>query len=80
MRLDTMALMRLTLTLFQSAGTNPILPPHAHNCFARPVGWLCVRCSEPMDITRVDLKPKRKKIDLDGALSVLVSAVVCVCW
>ena len=41
MRLDTMALMRLTLTLFQSAGTNPILSPHAHNCFARPAGWLC---------------------------------------
>jgi len=39
-----------------------------------------VRCSEPMDIIRVDLKPKMKKIDLDGALSVLVSAVVCVCW
>ena len=39
-----------------------------------------LRCSEPKDSIRVDLKPKMKKIDLDGALSVLVSAVVCVCW
>ena len=27
-----------------------------------------LRCNEPMDIIRVDLKPKMKKIDLDGAL------------
>ena len=27
-----------------------------------------LRCSEPEDSTRVDLKPKMKKIDLDGAL------------
>ena len=27
-----------------------------------------LRCSEPKDSIRVDLKPKIKKIDLDGAL------------
>ena len=36
--------------------------------------------SKSTDRIRVDSKPKMKKIDLDGALSVLVSAVVCVCW
>ena len=27
-----------------------------------------MKCSEPKDSIRVDLKPKMKKIDLDGAL------------
>ena len=81
MRLDTMALMRLTLTLF-----NPSEPtsssPHTPITALHGLQGGYVRCSEPMDIIRVDLKPKMKKIDfdLDGALSVLVSAVVCVCW
>ena len=77
MRLDTMALMRLTLTLF-----NPSEPtsssPHTPITALHGLQGGYVRCSEPMDIIRVDLKPKMKKIDLDGALSVLVSAVACV--
>ena len=77
MRLDTMALMRLTLTLF-----NPSEPtsssPHTPITALHGLQGGYVRCKEPMDIIRVDLKPKMKKIDLDGALSVLVSAVACV--
>ena len=77
MRLDTMALMRLTLTLF-----NPSEPtsssPHTPITALHGLQGGYVRCKEPMDIIRVDLKPKMKRIDLDGALSVLVSAVVCV--
>ena len=67
MRLDTMALMRLTLTLF-----NPSEPtsssPHTPITALHGLQGGYVRCSEPMDIIRVDLKPKMKKIDLDGAL------------
>ena len=88
MRLDTMALMRLTLTLF-----NPSEPtsssPHTPITALHGLQGGYVRCSEPMDIIRVDLKPKMKKIDLDGALlwlgfgrglRVLVVAISAVSW
>ena len=41
--------------------------PAALGCFSGLQGGY-LRCSKPEDSTRVDLKPKMKKIDLDGAL------------
>ena len=57
MRLDTMALMRLTLTLF-----NPSEPtsssPHTPITALHGLQGGYVRCSEPMDIISIDLRPK----------------------